>query len=123
MKARDAFVGKTISADEARVVVVFRHGLAFCEPPFAWTMHSWLSHVERGESGEWLIFTPRHLEGSVVAALVSQFVSHRAVTEKKYDVTKTRRRSGGEGGIRTHEGLAALPVFETGPFNHSGTSP
>jgi hypothetical protein len=30
---------------------------------------------------------------------------------------------GGEGGIRTHESLAALPVFETGPFNRSGTSP
>ena len=31
--------------------------------------------------------------------------------------------NGGEGGIRTHEGLAALLVFETSPFNHSGTSP
>jgi hypothetical protein len=31
--------------------------------------------------------------------------------------------TGGEGGIRTHESLAALPVFETGPFNRSGTSP
>ena len=31
--------------------------------------------------------------------------------------------SGGWGGIRTHETLARLPVFKTGPFNHSGTSP
>ena len=31
--------------------------------------------------------------------------------------------SGGEGGIRTHDTLARIPVFETGPFNHSGTSP
>ena len=31
--------------------------------------------------------------------------------------------TGGEGGIRTPEGLAPLPVFETGPFNRSGTSP
>ena len=30
---------------------------------------------------------------------------------------------GGEGGIRTHDTLARIPVFETGPFNHSGTSP
>ena len=30
---------------------------------------------------------------------------------------------GGGGGIRTHEGLAALPVFETGTFNHSATPP
>jgi hypothetical protein len=31
--------------------------------------------------------------------------------------------SGGEGGIRTPVDLAAQPVFETGPFSHSGTSP
>ena len=30
---------------------------------------------------------------------------------------------GGEGGIRTHEGLAPLPVFKTGTINHSVTSP
>lgn len=29
----------------------------------------------------------------------------------------------GEGGIRTREHLAVLPVFETGPISHSGTSP
>ena len=31
--------------------------------------------------------------------------------------------AGGESGIRTHETLARLPVFKTGPLNHSGTSP
>ena len=30
---------------------------------------------------------------------------------------------GGERGIRTLGGVAPTPVFETGPFNHSGTSP
>src|SRR6476661_240835 len=30
---------------------------------------------------------------------------------------------GGEGGIRTHEDLTALLVFETSPIDHSGTSP
>jgi hypothetical protein len=30
---------------------------------------------------------------------------------------------GGEGGIRTHDTLARIPVFETGTFNHSATSP
>ena len=30
---------------------------------------------------------------------------------------------GGEGGIRTHDTIARMPVFETGPFNHSGTHP
>lgn len=29
----------------------------------------------------------------------------------------------GEGGIRTPERLASLPVFETGPIGRSGTSP
>jgi hypothetical protein len=32
-------------------------------------------------------------------------------------------RIGGEGEIRTHEGLAPLPVFKTGAFNRSATSP
>ena len=31
--------------------------------------------------------------------------------------------NGGEGGIRTLEGLAPLPVFKTGAFNRSATSP
>jgi hypothetical protein len=31
--------------------------------------------------------------------------------------------SGGEGGIRTHEALANPPVFKTGAFNRSATSP
>jgi hypothetical protein len=30
---------------------------------------------------------------------------------------------GGEGGIRTHGTLARTTVFETVPFDHSGTSP
>ena len=30
---------------------------------------------------------------------------------------------GGGGGIRTHEGLASLPVFKTGAFNRSATPP
>ena len=30
---------------------------------------------------------------------------------------------GGEGGIRTHGTLARSPVFKTGAFDHSATSP
>jgi hypothetical protein len=30
---------------------------------------------------------------------------------------------GGEGGIRTHDGLAPILVFKTSAFNHSATSP
>ena len=42
---------------------------------------------------------------------------------------KTKRASallaptGGKGGIRTLDSLTAILVFETSPFNHSGTSP
>ena len=32
-------------------------------------------------------------------------------------------RCGGRGEIRTHEGLAPLPVFKTGALNHSATLP
>lgn len=31
--------------------------------------------------------------------------------------------NGGEGGIRTHGTIASTTVFETAPFDHSGTSP
>ena len=31
--------------------------------------------------------------------------------------------TGGEGGIRTHGGVTPTPVFETGLFNRSSTSP
>src|SRR5438067_151464 len=33
------------------------------------------------------------------------------------------RQEGGEGGIRTLGTIARTPVFETGPIDHSGTSP
>ena len=31
--------------------------------------------------------------------------------------------NGGQGGIRTLDGLTPMPVFETGAFNHSATCP
>lgn len=31
--------------------------------------------------------------------------------------------NGGEGGIRTPDGVAPMPHFECGAFNHSATSP
>ena len=43
----------------------------------------------------------------------------------KSEVIETNgiRVYGGEGGIRTRDTLADIPVFETGAFNHSATSP
>ena len=41
----------------------------------------------------------------------------------KAPVRVRNRDDGGEGGIRTHGRLAPSTVFETAPFDHSGTSP
>jgi hypothetical protein len=41
---------------------------------------------------------------------------------RRPDETFFEKQSGG-GGIRTHERLATPTVFETAPFNHSGTPP
>jgi hypothetical protein len=37
--------------------------------------------------------------------------------------TDERQEKSGEGEIRTPETLAGLPVFKTGAFGHSATSP
>jgi hypothetical protein len=37
--------------------------------------------------------------------------------------TGFKHHRGGEGEIRTHETLSGSPVFKTGAFNHSATSP
>ena len=42
---------------------------------------------------------------------------------KYNEITDVETENGGEGGIRTHEGLSPLPVFKTGAFNRSATSP
>ena len=39
------------------------------------------------------------------------------------DVPRFCHESGGEGGIRTHGTREGSTVFETAPFDHSGTSP
>lgn len=39
---------------------------------------------------------------------------------RTYDLMQV---SGGGGGIRTHDELAPIPVFETGAFDHSATPP
>tara|TARA_Y100000034_G_C6741499_1_gene329047 strand:+ start:336 stop:515 length:180 start_codon:yes stop_codon:yes gene_type:complete len=36
---------------------------------------------------------------------------------------KYENKNGGWGGIRTHDGLAPMPVFKTGAFNRSATHP
>ena len=38
-------------------------------------------------------------------------------------LSETIEVRGGEGGIRTHGGIAATPVFKTGALNRSATSP
>ncbi len=46
-----------------------------------------------------------------------------AISRPFIDMDDILRRSGGERGIRTLGTLARSTVFETVPFNHSGTSP
>ena len=47
----------------------------------------------------------------------------RAVLGKIVQIFSASRTRCGGGGIRTHEGLASLPVFKTGAFNRSATPP
>ena len=42
---------------------------------------------------------------------------------RSFDNNVIIKKHGGWGGIRTHEGVAPLPVFKTGAFNHSTTHP
>ena len=44
-------------------------------------------------------------------------------TAIRHGAMPSAMRRGGQGGIRTHEGLAPLPVFKTGAFNRSATCP
>ena len=43
--------------------------------------------------------------------------------KNKIILREFKHRNGGGGRIRTLEALASLAVFETAPFNHSGTPP
>ena len=56
--------------------------------------------------------------------MVSKMVGMKTKSLENIMFSKDLRQcGGGEGGIRTLEGLTPLTVFETAPFNHSGTSP
>src|SRR5262245_63400177 len=48
------------------------------------------------------------------------FRSYRAVSNRAIE---KQQSIGGEGGIRTHGTVTRTTVFETVPFDHSGTSP
>ena len=69
----------------------------------------------------WMVFTvkpPNCLNELLLAAVI--WVISR---ESKYASLRTRISYSGEGGIRTLGGPEPTTVFETVPFNHSGTSP
>ena len=55
----------------------------------------------------------------MVHAPCSAIAAHYLGYITKYGV----KIAGGEGGIRTPDGLAPMPHFECGAFNHSATSP
>ena len=50
-------------------------------------------------------------------------IGHRSREESKRGPVSSPCRCGGEGGIRTHGTASCTPDFESGPFDHSGTSP
>ena len=62
-----------------------------------------------------------------VCLQINETVKHgnknRPLKPKQMTTFLKYEENGGEGGIRTHEGLAPLPVFKTGAFNRSATSP
>ena len=56
-------------------------------------------------------------------AFLYQSGGHRSFELKGLSGFKALEGNGGEGGIRTPDGLAPMPHFECGAFNHSATSP
>ncbi len=62
--------------------------------------------------------------GYAVARLEQGSKAHTSLGEKtKWPHKGAILFSGGEGGIRTHGTGDRTPDFESGPFDHSGTSP
>jgi hypothetical protein len=53
--------------------------------------------------------------------LFGDYVAH--VKKKTIKFRSLGEVSGGEGGIRTPDGVAPMPHFECGAFDHSATSP
>ena len=63
---------------------------------------------------------------SSIAFLVKRSASpSKSISYEVFWITAVSHegRSGGWGGIRTHETLSRLPVFKTGAFNRSATHP
>ena len=67
-------------------------------------------------------------EGHKELPLKPQIAKNRSYKGERARTAKTRKPGmyrviGGQSGIRTLEGLAPLPVFKTGAFNHSANCP
>ena len=73
-----------------------------------------------------------HLRGARARRKSGRDGGRRSGSDKRGSTSRSPEASGirvdryaisGGGGIQTHGRLAPTPVFETGPFNHSGTPP
>ncbi len=62
-------------------------------------------------------------QGSVLSPTRITFENNEKFCPQPDEEKRFSRASGGEGGIRTLGTLARTTVFETAPFDHSGTSP
>ena len=78
-----------------------------------------------GETTERVGFEPTsHLVGGYTLSKRALSATQTPLHCSGFILYSHQRFDGGEGGIRTHEGLAALPLFESGAFNRTrATSP
>ena len=79
---------------------------------------------EKSKQRESCQMAPHHREWTFLCGtLGSENAVHAGISRRRPQFSLLRRLGCGGGGIRTHEGLSSLPVFKTGAFNHSATSP
>ncbi len=83
--------------------------------------------METGDSGEYQAQGEKHEARRRRGADLPDAAEARqdavAGAERLGQKKKHAGKVSGQGGIRTHDTLAGIPVFETGSFSHSDTCP
>jgi hypothetical protein len=75
-------------------------------------------HEQEGGGPRQLLFGTRHHRYRCSLPGLAEFTANR-----REETNASHHKPGGEGEIRTREGREAPPVFKTGAFNRSATSP
>ncbi len=83
------------------------------------------TQIAAGDFGCWRTnqATPASLRAPSKTRVSHKPLNNRALCDQPHQPLGSRNINGGERGIRTLGTLACSTVFETAPFNHSGTSP